>query len=71
MWRAPGLADGEVLAGRFRILRFIARGGVALKTIRPDVAGDERTVVRARVEKDAAARGFRWIARRAAQASAR
>ncbi len=61
MWRAPGLADGEVLAGRFRIVRFIARGGmgevyeaedqvlrerVALKTIRPDVAGDERTMER-------------------------
>ena len=61
MWRAPGLADGEVLAGRFKIVRFIARGGmgevyeaedqvlrerVALKTIRPDVAGDERTMER-------------------------
>ncbi len=61
MWRAPGLAEGEVLAGRFKIVRFIARGGmgevyeaedqtlrerVALKTIRPDVAGDERTMER-------------------------
>jgi tRNA A-37 threonylcarbamoyl transferase component Bud32/TolB-like protein len=61
MWRAPGLPEGEVLAGRFRIVRFIARGGmgevyeaedqvlkerVALKTIRPDVASDERTMER-------------------------
>ena len=61
MWRAPGLAEGEVLAGRFQIVRFIARGGmgevyeaedqvlrerVALKTIRPDVAGDERAMER-------------------------
>jgi eukaryotic-like serine/threonine-protein kinase len=61
MWRAPGLAEGEVLAGRFRIVRFIARGGmgevyeaedqvlrerVALKTIRPDVANDPRTMER-------------------------
>ncbi len=61
MWRAPGLPEGEVLAGRFRIVRFIARGGmgevyeaedqvlkerVALKTIRPDVANDARTMER-------------------------
>ena len=61
MWRAPGLAEGEVLAGRFKIVRFIARGGmgevyeaedqvlrerVALKTIRPDVASDPRTMER-------------------------
>jgi eukaryotic-like serine/threonine-protein kinase len=47
--RPPGLAEGEVLAGRFRVIRFIARGGmgevyeaedqvlkerVAIKTIR-------------------------------------
>jgi Tfp pilus assembly protein PilF/tRNA A-37 threonylcarbamoyl transferase component Bud32/TolB-like protein len=61
MWRAPGLAEGELLGGRFQIVRFIARGGmgevyeaedqvlrerVALKTIRPDVAGDERAMER-------------------------
>jgi tetratricopeptide (TPR) repeat protein/tRNA A-37 threonylcarbamoyl transferase component Bud32 len=61
MWRAPGLAEEAVLADRFRIVRFIARGGmgevyeaedrvlkerVALKTIRPDVAGDDRTMER-------------------------
>ena len=61
MWRAPGLPEGEVLANRFRIVRFIARGGmgevyeaddqvlrerVALKTIRPDVANDPRTMER-------------------------
>jgi tetratricopeptide (TPR) repeat protein/tRNA A-37 threonylcarbamoyl transferase component Bud32/TolB-like protein len=59
--RAPGLAEGDVLANRFRIVRFIARGGmgevyeaedqvlrerVALKTIRPDVANDPRTMER-------------------------
>ena len=58
---AGRLAAGEVLAGRFRILRFIARGGmgevyeaedevlhdrVALKTIRGDVAGDAKTMDR-------------------------
>jgi eukaryotic-like serine/threonine-protein kinase len=61
MWSAPGLADGAVLAGRFRVMRFIARGGmgevyeaedlvlkdrVAVKTIRPDVANDARTMER-------------------------
>jgi eukaryotic-like serine/threonine-protein kinase len=61
MWSAPGLADGAVLAGRFRVVRFIARGGmgevyeaedlvlkdrVAVKTIRPDVANDARTMER-------------------------
>ncbi len=61
IWHAPGLADGTVLAGRFRIVRFIARGGmgevyeaedlvlkdrVAVKTIRPDVANDSRTMER-------------------------
>ena len=59
--RAPGLADGALLAGRFRVVRFIARGGmgevyeaedatlggrVALKTIRPDVADDARSMER-------------------------
>ena len=61
IFRQPGLAPDAVLADRFRIVRFIARGGmgevyeaedrvlrerVALKTIRPDVAGDERTMER-------------------------
>ena len=61
MFRAPGLAEGDLLANRFRIVRFIARGGmgevyeaedqvlrerVALKTIRPDVANDPRTMER-------------------------
>ncbi|HKD16869.1 MAG TPA: tetratricopeptide repeat protein [Thermoanaerobaculia bacterium] len=59
--RAPRLADGTLLADRFRIVRFIARGGmgevyeaedrvlgvpVALKTIRPDTAVDERSMER-------------------------
>ena len=59
--RPPALAAGTVLSGRFRIVRFIARGGmgevyeaedrvlgerVALKTIRSDVADDERSMER-------------------------
>ena len=59
--RTPRLADGALLADRFRIVRFIARGGmgevyeaedrvlgapVALKTIRPDTAVDERSMER-------------------------
>ncbi len=66
--RAPGRAafePGHVVAGRYRIVRFIARGGmgevyeaedlelrdsVALKTIRPEVAEDEVAVERFRRE---------------------
>jgi eukaryotic-like serine/threonine-protein kinase len=59
--RPPAFADGTVLAGRYRIVRFIARGGmgevyeaedqelrerVALKTIHPDRVGDQRAVDR-------------------------
>ena len=59
--RPPALAPDTVLAERFRIVRFIARGGmgevyeaedrvlgerVALKTIRADVADDERAMER-------------------------
>src|SRR5688500_8698238 len=54
---------GQVVAGRFRIVRFIGRGGmgnvyqaddlelkepVALKTVRADIAGDERSIERFR-----------------------
>ena len=57
----PGFAPGETLAGRYRVARFIARGGmgevyevddlelrerVALKTVRPEVARDTFTVER-------------------------
>jgi tetratricopeptide (TPR) repeat protein len=56
---------GELVAGRFRILRFIAQGGmgevyaahdvdlgetVALKTVRPVFAGDERVLARFKQE---------------------
>ena len=55
------LLDGEVVAGRYRVVRFIARGGmgevyevhdtelaenVALKTIRAEIAGDEAALQR-------------------------
>jgi serine/threonine protein kinase len=57
----PRLSPGTELAGRFRVLRFIAAGGmgdvyevedlelhehVALKTIRPEVIGDARVLAR-------------------------
>jgi Tol biopolymer transport system component len=57
----PRFADGEIVAGRYRIERFIGRGGMgevyeaydnelgerlALKTIIPDAALDERYVAR-------------------------
>ncbi len=59
--KPPVFEPDALLAGRFRIVRFIARGGmgevyeaedrvlgerVALKTIRSDVAGDERSMER-------------------------
>jgi serine/threonine protein kinase/tetratricopeptide (TPR) repeat protein len=57
----PGLSSGRVLAGRFRIVNFIARGGmgdvyeaedlelgerVALKTVRPEIAVAETAMER-------------------------
>jgi tetratricopeptide (TPR) repeat protein len=62
---APAFEAGELLAERFRVIRFIARGGmgevyeardlelgedVALKTIRRDVAGDARALERFKTE---------------------
>src|SRR5690349_21623101 len=59
--RPPTFADDQLVADRFRIVRFIARGGmgevyqaqdlelhqdIALKTIRPEIAQDERAVAR-------------------------
>jgi eukaryotic-like serine/threonine-protein kinase len=56
-----GFSKGQILAGRFRILRFVARGGmgevfeaedlelnerVALKTVRFEMADNERTIER-------------------------
>jgi serine/threonine protein kinase/tetratricopeptide (TPR) repeat protein len=61
----PGLSAGRVLAGRFKIVRFLARGGmgevyeaedlelgenVALKTIRRDVGWEEGTLARFKQE---------------------
>jgi serine/threonine protein kinase len=58
-------SEGDLLCGRFRVVRFIARGGmgelyeardlqlgeqIALKTIRADIAGDERIGQRFRRE---------------------
>lgn len=55
----PNFAPGTILARRFRVVRFLARGGmgevyecedtelgehVALKTIRPEIAGDEHVL---------------------------
>ena len=60
---SPAFAPGDLIAQRFRILRFIARGGmgevfeaedlelrehVALKTIRPEIAEDETVMERFR-----------------------
>jgi tetratricopeptide (TPR) repeat protein len=57
----PRLETGQLLAGRFRVVRFIATGGMgdvyevddlelheglALKTIRPEVLGDSRALIR-------------------------
>ena len=61
----PAFMPGELIADRFRIIRFIARGGmgevyeaedlelrehVALKTVRPEIAADERAMQRFRRE---------------------
>jgi serine/threonine protein kinase/tetratricopeptide (TPR) repeat protein len=62
---APAFVTGDVLAGRFRIARFLAQGGmgevyeaedlelrtaVALKTIRLEIAGEEQAIERFRRE---------------------
>jgi tetratricopeptide (TPR) repeat protein/TolB-like protein len=59
--RAALFSPGHLLAGRYRIVRFVARGGmgevyeaedlelgerVALKTVRPEIAGDARAMER-------------------------
>ncbi len=61
----PAFSPDELIAGRFRIVRFLARGGmgevyetedlelrenVALKTVRPEIAADERAMQRFRRE---------------------
>ena len=61
----PSLEPGRTLAGRFRVLRFIARGGmgevyeaedlelgerVALKTVRPEIAADPQALERFKTE---------------------
>jgi len=62
---APAFSADQVLAGRYRIVRFIGRGGmgevyeahdlelnerVALKTLRPEIASDQRMVSRFKQE---------------------
>jgi len=61
----PGFSEGDCLAGRYRLIRFIAAGGmgevfaaedlllgvhVAIKSIRPDIADDRRALARFRRE---------------------
>jgi eukaryotic-like serine/threonine-protein kinase len=61
----PAFSAGQTLAGRFRVLRFIARGGmgevyeaedlelgekVALKTVRAEIAGDPHSLERFKTE---------------------
>jgi eukaryotic-like serine/threonine-protein kinase len=61
----PALEPGDVLAGRFRVVRFLAQGGtgevyeacdlelgtsIAVKTIRPYIAGDPQSAERFRRE---------------------
>ena len=73
-WSDAQLADGEVVAERFQVVRLLGRGGmgevyeaedlelherVALKTIRPDVAGDER--LRDRFRREIAERLARFV----------
>ena len=64
-WRAPGFTPGATVAGRYRIVRFIAAGGmgevyeaedevlgthVALKTIRPELVARPQMLERFRRE---------------------
>ena len=62
---SPGFAPGQVISGRYRIARFLGRGGmgevyeaedvelherIALKTLRPEIAGDTRNISRFKQE---------------------
>jgi len=61
----PVFSDGQIVAGRYRIIRFVGRGGmgevysaqdlelketVALKTLLPSIAGDPRMIARFKQE---------------------
>ena len=69
--KLAAFAPGEIVSGRFQILRFIGRGGmgevyeardlerhvrVALKTVRPEIASDPKTMARFKREIDLALR---------------
>ncbi len=62
---SPAFVEGQIVSGRYRIVRFLGRGGmgevyeaadlelrerVAVKTLRPDVAGDARSINRFKQE---------------------
>jgi len=62
---APDFAAGRVLAGRFRIVRFMAQGGMGEVYEAEDLELNEHVALDA-VASEARARGFATIARRAA-----
>ena len=64
-WTAPSLKPGDELDGRYRIVRFIAAGGMGEVYEATDLALGTEVAV----ETDATARGLGLLARRARAAS--